>query len=63
MMQEFRVTVESMTETYEYHINVDMEQYPDPEDAEGVAGDEAEAEAIWDGMDQTDWFHVRVEYL
>lgn len=63
MMQEFRVTVDTMTETYEYYPAVDMELSPDPEDAEIVAEEEAVAAAIWDGMDQTRWYSTRVEFL
>lgn len=63
MLSEFRVTVDTMDEQYQYYVNVDMELYPDPEDAEEVAEEEGVAAAIWDGMDQTRWHSTTVEFL
>lgn len=63
MIQQFRVTVDTNDEQYVYYPNVDMELHPDPEDAEEAALEEGVAAAIWDGMNQADWFSTNVEFL
>jgi hypothetical protein len=60
-MPEYRVTVTTNDEEYVYHVLSSI--VDDPEDAEDIATEEAVASAIWDGMDQTDYYFTRIEEL
>lgn len=53
-MHEYRVTIETLDEAYEYIVDADTRE---------DASEEGCALAIWDGMDQTRYHWVNVESL